>query len=657
MNFFKRIWKSFFPSVGVDIVEVARSSVGTKDYLKAYEQISWVYSSVKLIAQTIAGVTWRLYDTSKDNWEELSEHEFLDLINKPNKFLSRYELFMLTVSSLELTGEALWYLVRRGNKIIGIFPLNPINLEIEISNGLPKRYLYRVKGQKQVLDENEIVFFKYPNPSNPYRGVSPLRAIAVSADADYYAAQWNRNFFQNAATPAAVLESPVKLPQQEVERLKNMMRQFYSGIDRAHETIILHGGLQFKPIQLSQKDMEFLELRRFTRSEIAAAFGVPLSKLGISEEVNRATAYINDYTFAKNTITPKLIMIRDSLNTFLLKHFGENLYYDFDSVIPEDEEYQTQKYINFVKLGIMTINEVREELGLPEVPWGDTPFNPQMLINYGLKGQEEAKPKSVFKSQFERIAYWKAIVEKKQKVEDNFKGKMVNFFEKQRRQLLEKLKQIKEYNLGKQKITMAEVEKILDELLAFLYADETMQDLNNIYISEQTKNFINSSMDFASDFGLAMFFANENPLLRELMEERTKKFSVYVEDTTYKQLKESLMEGFLAGESETDLAKRVNDVMSLAKRQRAATIARTETFSVVNQAHLETMRMNGIEWKEWLTAGDEKVRENHRAANGQIVRVDEYFIVGGEYLMYPGDPRGSAENVISCRCLNIPAIS
>jgi len=200
------------------------------------------------------------------------------------------------------------------------------------------------------------------------------------------------------------------------------------------------------------------------------------------------------------------------------------------------------------------------------------------------------------------------------------------------------------------------VEKILDELLAFLYADETMQDLNNIYISEQTKNFINSSMDFASDFGLAMFFANENPLLRELMEERTKKFSVYVEDTTYKQLKESLMEGFLAGESETDLAKRVNDVMSLAKRQRAATIARTETFSVVNQAHLETMRMNGIEWKEWLTAGDEKVRENHRAANGQIVRVDEYFIVGGEYLMYPGDPRGSAENVISCRCLNIPAI-
>jgi uncharacterized protein with gpF-like domain len=67
--------------------------------------------------------------------------------------------------------------------------------------------------------------------------------------------------------------------------------------------------------------------------------------------------------------------------------------------------------------------------------------------------------------------------------------------------------------------------------------------------------------------------------------------------------------------------------------------------------------MNGVEWKEWLTAGDERVRDMHVAADGQITKLDDYFNVGGEYLMYPGDPNGSPENIINCRCVSLPVIS
>jgi SPP1 gp7 family putative phage head morphogenesis protein len=408
--------------------------------------------------------------------------------------------------------------------------------------------------------------------------------------------------------------------------------------------------------------MEFLELRRFTRSEIAAAFGVPLSKLGISEEVNRATAYVNDYTFAKNTITPKLVMLRDAINRFLANYVDENVYYDFDSIIPEDEEFEVQKYVNFVKEGILTINEVRAELGFPEVPWGDTPFNPNLMMNFGFQGtnKEQSKPKSVFKSQFERLRYWKAFIEKKQKTEDNFKGKVANMFEKQRLRVLKNLSEAlkeKGYQAGVKKMSQAEIEKILEEVLSFLYASDEEQAWKMLYMSEQAKNFINSSIDIAGDFGLPMVFETDSPFITELMSERAQRFAKKISDTTYNQLKQSLLEGFLAGESESKLAERVNDVMTLAKRQRAQTIARTETFSVVNQAHIETYRMNGVEWKEWLTAGDERVRDMHVAADGQITKLDDYFNVGGEYLMYPGDPNGSPENIINCRCVSLPVIS
>ena len=58
--------------------------------------------------------------------------------------------------------------------------------------------------------------------------------------------------------------------------------------------------------------------------------------------------------------------------------------------------------------------------------------------------------------------------------------------------------------------------------------------------------------------------------------------------------------------------------------------------------------------KEWIAARDERVRSAHAVANGQIVDFEDKFLVGGEYLDRAGDPRGSAANVINCRCSIAP---
>jgi len=366
------------------------------EFLKAYSEISWIYAAVRLIAQNI-----------------------VSLLDRPNPFLTRYDLFMMTVQNLELVGEAFWLLLKDNQKnILGIAPLNPTRMELELENGLPKRWLYGPERGKGIeLLPEDVVVFRYPNPINPYRGLSPLKAVAVAGDTDLYAAKWNRNFFYNAAAPSAAIISDKRLSDEEFKRLKAQIEKMYQGLDNAHKTILLENGLDFKPVQLSHKDMEFLELRRFTRTEIAAVFGVPLSKLGISEEVNRATAFVNDYTFAKNTLTPKLKLIADALNHQLLVHFGEDLAFEFDSVIPQDEEFQMKKYIEFAKQGIMTINEIRDELGLPPVDWGDRPFNPNLLMNAGM---EPPKKKSI-----DRLRYWRELVQKQDRRENSFRGWVV----------------------------------------------------------------------------------------------------------------------------------------------------------------------------------------------------------------------------------------
>lgn len=84
----------------------------------------------------------------------------------------------------------------------------------------------------------------------------------------------------------------------------------------------------------------------------------------------------------------------------------------------------------------------------------------------------------------------------------------------------------------------------------------------------------------------------------------------------------------------------------------AARIARTEIHAASNAASLMAANATPVRpKKEWLVVEDERTRESHNLANGQVVDIDDPFSVGGAALMFPGDPDGPPEEVINCRCV------
>ena len=193
-------------------------------------------------------------------------------------------------------------------------------------------------------------------------------------------------------------------------------------------------------------------------------------------------------------------------------------------------------------------------------------------------------------------------------------------------------------------------------IINFLLEDDEQSIWQAFYMEQIGRVMEDASNMVADQYGLNIRFDLHNTEAMELLERQGQKFAKQINETTWKQLKQSLIEGFLAGEGEKKLSDRVEHIMTLSKRQRAATIARTEVFRAVNESHYITFRDNGIQYKEWLTARDERVREAHAIADGQKVAMNEPFIVGGEKLMYPGDPSGSAGNVVNCRCVVLPVI-
>lgn len=124
-----------------------------------------------------------------------------------------------------------------------------------------------------------------------------------------------------------------------------------------------------------------------------------------------------------------------------------------------------------------------------------------------------------------------------------------------------------------------------------------------------------------------------------------------VAETTRAQILAQIAVGEREGEGVAAIAKRISSNVGMISRQRGALIGRTETHGAANYGADAAARATGLTLqKQWLAAVDERTRDAHEQADGDVVAMDQAFDVGGESLMFPGDPAGSAGNIINCRC-------
>lgn len=127
-----------------------------------------------------------------------------------------------------------------------------------------------------------------------------------------------------------------------------------------------------------------------------------------------------------------------------------------------------------------------------------------------------------------------------------------------------------------------------------------------------------------------------------------------INKTTRDSLREIIADGITAGDTVETISRAIDDLyLDQIIPDRSMTIARTEVGNAANFASNEAAQATGVPMeKTWNSLGDAFVRESHADADGQTVEQDQDFVVGGEYLGWPGDisKGASAENVINCRC-------
>lgn len=386
----RRAALSSFIYNGIDAEALMRSSavMGT------------VFSVVSLYAEASARPEWKLFrkqpqdarrryaphtDTGSDQRTEVLKHAALDLVNKPNPFYSRFTQFELDQTYLDLTGEWFWVLERHplATFPIGAWPVRPDRLEPVPD---PVRYIAGYVytspdgNEKIPLRLDDVIGGKYPNPLDPMHGLGPVQSVLVDIDSSRYSASWNRQFFLNSASPGGIVQLDGSLDDTEFNEFEARWRETHQGTQASHRVAILENGAQWVANAVTQKDMDFVQLRGQARDIVREAFRAPKVMLGVSDDVNRANAQTGQEVFNAWTVVPRLDRKKDVLNNQLLPMFGSagtDVEFDYVNPVPANRELD-QAELTAKATAAQTLiaagfdpADVLEVVGLPEM--GVTP--------------------------------------------------------------------------------------------------------------------------------------------------------------------------------------------------------------------------------------------------------------------------------------------
>lgn len=343
---------------------------------EGYMKNAIVHRAVRLVAGNVASVTWLLFEGET----ERDTHPLLDLIARPNPRQDGAALLESVTSHLLLAGNAYLEHVALDGRLRELHALRPDRMRlVPGADGWPEAYEYGVGGRtlrfEQAAPVPPILHLTQFHPLDDHYGLAASEPAAIAIDTHNAAAAWNKALLDNAARPSGALvyagPDAALLTDNQFERLKAELDDNYQGVRNAGRPMLLEGGLDWKPMSLSPKDMDFLDAKHNAAREIALAFGVPPMLLGIPGDNTYANYQEANRALWRATVLPLAARLGAAISQWLSPAFGAvRLVVDTDRI--EALSFDRAALWERVSAApFLTVNEKRAAVGYAPVEGGD----------------------------------------------------------------------------------------------------------------------------------------------------------------------------------------------------------------------------------------------------------------------------------------------
>ena len=335
-----------------------------------------VYRAVRMVAEAAASVPLLLYEGD----HEQADHPLLSLLLHPNPRDAGTTLRETLYGNLLIAGNAYLEAVVSGKQIRELYALRPDRMKVVLgSDGWPQAWEYRVGGAVVQFDQTRdplppILQFTLYHPLNDHYGLSPMEAAASAIDIHNAASGWNKALLDNAARPsgALVYAGPpgATLGTEQFERLKAELEASFQGAANAGRPLLLEGGLDWKPLSMTPKDMDFMEAKAAAAREIALAFGVPPLLLGLPGDNTYANFAEANRAFWRQTILPLVRRTSDSIAHWVSPLYGPvRIEPDLDQIAALSVE-RDALWTRLEACSFLTVDEKRQAVGYPPMGAG-----------------------------------------------------------------------------------------------------------------------------------------------------------------------------------------------------------------------------------------------------------------------------------------------
>ena len=689
-----------YAGLGVPQTNRHNAARATANALKAWV----VMRCIQIKAQDLAGIPFVAGARLPTSYTELPE-------TNPNARLARlvgqtpapktsaavWWEWMLTQRYItgQMAAEIDWAGTPTTGEVAALWPLTASALKaVPTDGGVEwwKRFEYGRPDKPRTLAVDRVFYGWDPAPDDFRQPWSILASAQIDVDVAVQVGRYNAAFLRNDARPAAVVVTEQFATEDDFDQFVNQFEGRHQGVDNAGKLAFVETdpdgatpsqAISIQTLGISQKDARMLEMHRASLEHVAMALGVPWSRLSAADRTfSNAGQESTDYWKGLASDARKFgAEVNASLAPLLGAEVG---WFDLSGVeaLAPRPPVSAQEAVALVNGFIATPEEVRPWYGLagpgpdmPALPEAPAPPAPPVAADEDPEASRSLPPVQVvipgeeIARRSHAVAERRALTAEEQETRrttiwrrnDAALRGLITAYEKRwaslfNRQAAAVVAQV----TGKRTAARLAAASQARELRADLglggpldpneiarWRAQALDLADLMHTAATTTGVTRVNNAFGVSFDL------EAPFVQDFIGARANQLAGQVTDTTYAAIQQALQDGVANGASIDDLAAAVQDVFDVASRSRAKTIARTEVISASNgSASLAAAQLPSdvAAGQEWISTRDDRTRDDHADADGQVVAMGTAFDVGGESLLYPGDPDGDGGNVINCRC-------
>jgi HK97 family phage portal protein len=634
---------------------------------------------IKLKAKAATnGAILRVYKRMRNGEKrEITNHWLLKVLQRPNPFLSAYELWELTHIFSDTSGNCFWELVRRANhpsaEVVEIYPMRPDRVEIiPDSKNLIAGYVYKVAGREVRFEPWEVLHFKRPNPLNDFWGASPLEPIARELGIDNEANDFTETFFKNNGVPYGLLiKEDKRVTEAEAKRTRLRFFNWFKGKMRFVPPVI-GNGLKFMPLSLDFQKMDVKTLRSISEARICGAFGVDPVLVSAYVGIELGGKYSN-YQEARRhlweeTLIPELRRLESKITSQLL--VTEGLFCEFDlsgvEALQENANDNATRAVSLFQAGIYTLNEAREEMQKNKddqlgdlYKWQiDRLQTVEVLDNQPEPVEEdETENKSFTLKSADISGYLEDMRRAQEQLEPVYTGQLQKVFSEHEKDVLDVL--------NKKDLSA-------EELAVLLAAIKALIPRWGKRVERIVRALITAGVEVSGTITSNLMgneeFKPTNSEIEKYLDEYLPKFIRQYENVTLEEIAGVLRRAHDEGLSIPEVRDLIKEKFKQFSDNRALTIARSEIIRSSNAAAKMTYQKAGIKRLVWHTHADERRCPFCKKFHMKEINIDESFAELGDTITAEDETGQMVSYTVdfapvefpplhpNCRCALIPKL-